>query len=81
MARLLGMSARIHQGEKYYDLAASDLEGAIRIAEHSLGPDNPNLVGYLRAYAGALRDSKRRAEAERVEARAKALLSERRPGP
>ncbi len=50
---------------------------ALAIWEKALGPEHPNLVTGLKNYAARLRETGRTAEADEMEARAKAIRAKR----
>ncbi len=50
---------------------------SLAIWEKALGPDHPNVVASLENYAALLRETGRTAEANKMEARAKAIRVKR----
>ena len=56
-----------------YDEAEPLFQRALAIREKALGPDHPNVALSLENYAALLRETGRGAEANKLEARAKAI--------
>jgi tetratricopeptide (TPR) repeat protein len=78
VAQSLNNLADIYGTEGKYAEAATVYERSLRILENALGPAHPDVASVLLDYAGVLRKTNRTAEAEKLEARAKAIRAMRR---
>ena len=61
------------QAQGHYDAAGPVYRRSLAIYEKALGPEHPELATSLENYAALLRQTGRADEAERMEARAKAI--------
>ena len=61
-----------------YGRAVTVAEAALKVAEQNVGPDHPDVAASLENLAGLYRATKRPAEAEKLEARAKNIRASKR---
>ncbi len=73
MANSLNNLARLYQAQGKYAEAEPLYQRALAIVEKALGPEHPHVATSLENYAALLRQTARADEAERMEARAKAI--------
>ncbi len=73
MAQSLNNLAELYQARGHYAEAEPLYERSLAIQEKVLGPEHPDVATSLENYAALLRETARADEAERMEARAKAI--------
>ena len=73
MATSLNNLALLYQAQGKYAEAEPLVKRALAIYEKALGPEHPDVARSLENYAALLRETARADEAERMEARAKAI--------
>ncbi len=73
MAQSLNNLAVLYQAQGRYAEAEPLYQRALATVEKALGPEHPHVATSLENYAALLRQTARADEAERMEARAKAI--------
>ncbi len=73
MATSLNNLAGLYEAQGHYAQAEPLYQRALAIVEKALGPEHPDVAQSLENYAALLRQTARADEAERMEARAKAI--------
>ncbi len=73
MATSLNNLAELYSAQDHYAEAEPFYQRALAIVEKALGPEHPHVATTLENYAALLRETARADEAERMEARAKAI--------
>ncbi len=73
MASSLNNLALLYKAQGHYAEAEPLYQRSLAIVEKALGPEHPDLATSLENYAALLRETARADEAERMEARAKAI--------
>ncbi len=73
MATSLNNLAELYPAQGRYAEAEPLYQRALAISEKALGPEHPDVAQSLENYAALLRQTARANEAERMEARAKAI--------
>ncbi len=71
----LNSLALLYNAQGKYAEAEPLFKRSLSIWEKALGPDHPNVATTLENYAGLLRETAREGEADKLEARAKAIRS------
>ncbi len=69
--------ADLYRAEGEYAKAEPPYRRSLAILETALGPEHPNVAQGLENYAALLRETGRAAEADKMEARAKAIRAKR----
>ena len=73
VATSLNNLAELYRDQGHYAEAEPLFKRSLAIVEKALGPEHPNVAQGLENYAALLRQTARADEAERMEARAKAI--------
>ena len=81
MATNLSNLANLYSKQGKYTEAEPLYNRSLAIYEKALGPEHPNVAATLGNYAKLLREMNRDAEAEKMEARAKAIREQSPPSP